>query len=185
MGGGYPIWLMGEVPIGNGWGTPLSRLDGVSSLHQDWMGHPHWDWMEYPPIRRQSSRASSCYTVSSMPLAFTQRGLFSSECCHSIDIYHVGKTIRQFIFINTKCCFFFFLLNEMEIIDKYSSFSVIGFRFYRICRFYRITRKLKKSKMLPPLGSEPRHLTFKSCMLAYNLHTDEEGNPEKASRRTG
>ena len=26
---------------------------------------------------------------------------------------------------------------------KQSSFSVIGFRFFRICRFYRITRKLK------------------------------------------
>ena len=48
---------------------------------------------------------------------------------------------------------------------KNLSFSVIGFRFYRICRFYRITRKLKKSKMLLPLGSEPRHLTFMSCML--------------------
>ena len=44
----------------------------------------------------------------------------------------------------------------------YSSFSVIGFRFYRICRFYRIMRELKKSsgKMLPPVGSEPRHSDF-------------------------
>ena len=42
------------------------------------------------------------------------------------------------------------------------SFSVIGFKFYRFCRFYRITRELKNSKMLPPLGSEPRH---KSCLL--------------------
>ena len=35
-------------------------------------------------------------------------------------------------------------------------FSVIGVRF---CRFYRITRELKKSscKMLPALGSKPRH----------------------------
>ena len=41
---------------------------------------------------------------------------------------------------------------------QYSSFSVIGFRFYRICRFYRIMRELKKSKMSPQLGSEPRHL---------------------------
>ena len=42
------------------------------------------------------------------------------------------------------------------------SFSVIGFRFYRFCRFYRITRELKKSKMLPPLGSEPRQLWLSS-----------------------
>ena len=37
------------------------------------------------------------------------------------------------------------------------SFAIIGFKFYS-CRFYRITRKLKKIKMLPPLGSEPKHL---------------------------
>ena len=40
---------------------------------------------------------------------------------------------------------------------RYLSFSVIGIRFYRFCRFYRIMRELKKSKILPPLGREPRH----------------------------
>ena len=35
-----------------------------------------------------------------------------------------------------------------------SSFSVIGFR------FYRITRELRKSKMLPQLGSEPQAPDF-------------------------
>ena len=30
-----------------------------------------------------------------------------------------------------------------------SSFPVIDFRFYRICRFYRITRKLKNPKCYP------------------------------------
>ena len=40
----------------------------------------------------------------------------------------------------------------------HSSFSVIGFRFYRFCRLHRITGELRKSssKMLSPLGSEPR-----------------------------
>ena len=42
----------------------------------------------------------------------------------------------------------------------YLSFSVIGFKFYRFCRFYRITRELKKSKMLPPLGSKPQAPDF-------------------------
>ena len=45
---------------------------------------------------------------------------------------------------------------------SHSGFSVIGFRFYRFFRFYRITRELRKSssKMLPPLGSEPRASDF-------------------------
>ena len=48
-----------------------------------------------------------------------------------------------------------------------SSFSVIDFRF---CRFYRITTELKKSsgKLLPPPGSEPRHLWL-SCPACYCL----------------
>ena len=39
---------------------------------------------------------------------------------------------------------------------EHLSFSVIG---VRLCRFYKITRELKRSssQMLPPLGSEPRH----------------------------
>ena len=43
--------------------------------------------------------------------------------------------------------------NEFTLRNSYSSFSVIGFR------FYRIMIELKKSKMLPPLGSEPRYLS--------------------------
>ena len=37
-------------------------------------------------------------------------------------------------------------------------FSVISFKFYRFCRFYRIPRELKNSKMLPSLVSEPRQV---------------------------
>ena len=38
-------------------------------------------------------------------------------------------------------------------------FYLIGVRFCRSCRFYSLTRELKKfsCKMLPPLGSQPRH----------------------------
>ena len=38
--------------------------------------------------------------------------------------------------------------SDSEALQEWS-FSVIGFRFYRFCRFYRITRKQKKFKMLP------------------------------------
>ena len=46
---------------------------------------------------------------------------------------------------------------SVEVGYPHSSFSVIGFRF---CRFYRIMIELKKSKMLPPLGSEPQAPDF-------------------------
>ena len=44
----------------------------------------------------------------------------------------------------------------------YLNFSAIGFKFYG---FYRITRELKKSKMLPHWEVNKAPLTFKSCML--------------------
>ena len=57
-------------------------------------------------------------------------------------------------------CFFLFIF--FVLIIWQSSFSVIGLRIYRFYRFYRIMRVLKKSKLLPPLGSEPRHLWLSS-----------------------
>ena len=46
------------------------------------------------------------------------------------------------------------MFNDLDTNDN-RVFSVIGFRFYRICRFYRITKITKKNpEMLPPLGSE-------------------------------
>ena len=44
-------------------GIPPSGLEGVP---------PCWVWMGYPPPISQSSRASTCYAVGSMPLAFMQ-----------------------------------------------------------------------------------------------------------------
>ena len=81
--GGTPIWLTRgthqdwlEVPLLSGLdgGTPLSGLDG-GPANQDWMvvtPPPHLDWMAPLPIRRQSSRVSTCYTAGGMPRAFTQ-----------------------------------------------------------------------------------------------------------------
>ena len=61
--GVYPIWLIGGVPhlANGGGGTPSG-----------WWGVPHEDWMGIPHIRRQSSRAITCYAMGGMPLAFTQ-----------------------------------------------------------------------------------------------------------------
>ena len=54
MGGGTPsqVWVWGTPTSRTGGGIPSPRLDGV------------------PPVRRQSSIASTCYVVYSMPLAF-------------------------------------------------------------------------------------------------------------------
>ena len=90
--GGSSIWLTGGggthladrgiphlanrgLPPSGWWGVPTSGLDG-SIPHRDWMEYPtHQDWMGTPspaPIRRQSSRASTCYAAGGMPLAFKQ-----------------------------------------------------------------------------------------------------------------
>ena len=50
----------------------------------------------------------------------------------------------------------------------YLSFPVIGFEFCRFCGIYRITRELKKSKMLPHWEMNPASdfpLTFMSYIL--------------------
>ena len=102
---GYPhpsIWLTG-VPPSSWWGTPIWPMGGISSSW--WMGGgtPHWDWMGvppwglggvlptvrtgwgYPPVRIQSSRASTCYVADGLPLAFTQEDFLVTEkiisCC--------------------------------------------------------------------------------------------------------
>ena len=61
LSGGTPIWGTpqpgqdwGTSPAKSAWGTPLART-GVPT-----------------PLPRQNSRASTCYTASGMPLAFTQ-----------------------------------------------------------------------------------------------------------------
>ena len=82
LGGGYPIpGLDGGVPRGtltrSGWGVPgiipdqvwmVGGVPGIPPNHQDWMGYPP---PTHPPIR-QSSIASTCYTVGGVPLAFMQ-----------------------------------------------------------------------------------------------------------------
>ena len=71
---GTPIWLTGGrkgegvSSIGTEWGYPpvKTEWDTHSSIRTGW---------EYPPpssIRRQSSRASTCYVAGGMLLAFTQ-----------------------------------------------------------------------------------------------------------------
>ena len=70
-GGGYPALSRTR------WGNPLPnpRLDGVLPPVQDWMWFP-----PNPPIRRQSSIASTCYMAGSMPLAFTQEDFLVLDC---------------------------------------------------------------------------------------------------------
>ena len=57
-----PILLMGVPPSGQ-WGVPHVTDGGT------------------PPIRRQSSRASTCYTAGGMPLAFTQENFLVFTLC--------------------------------------------------------------------------------------------------------
>ena len=73
-----------DAPIKTGWGYPIdigleypypslqSGLDGVPPVRTGW-GTPS-------PVRRQSSKASTCYAVGGMPLAFTQED-FLVSCC--------------------------------------------------------------------------------------------------------
>ena len=68
-GTGNPIFPDGDtlgypLSIKTGWGSPPPIKMGVLS-HQDWMKQPP------PPLRRQSSRASTCYAVGGKRLAFT------------------------------------------------------------------------------------------------------------------
>ena len=55
---------LGSPPVGTGWGYP-SMGTGWGYPHQDWILEPH-------PLRRQSSRANTCYVAGNMPFAFTQ-----------------------------------------------------------------------------------------------------------------
>ena len=81
------------TPIGTGWGYPLSELVGDTpppleldggTPCQDWIGvaptigtgspiGTGWGYSSSPPpIRKQSSRASTCYAAGGMPFVFTQ-----------------------------------------------------------------------------------------------------------------
>ena len=75
------VWT-GEYPIpGLDRGYPIPCLDGGTPSHV-WMGVPHprsgWGGTPcprldgVPPIRRQIRKASTCYAVGSVPLAFTK-----------------------------------------------------------------------------------------------------------------
>ena len=83
--GGTPIWWLGSTPIWLivGGGVPQLGLDGSTLPHRDWMGYPTvrngWG---YPPVSTgwgtpltplgDSSRASTCYVMGGMLLAFMQ-----------------------------------------------------------------------------------------------------------------
>ena len=73
--GGYPIWLMGVTPPP----PPLSGLDGITPP---------------PPFRRQSSRASTCYTAGGMPLVFTQEDFFDPQ---SAICFKLSELLRHFL----------------------------------------------------------------------------------------
>ena len=82
MGGGTPILPNGDTLsfLTEGEGYPILPDRGG----QDWMGVPPpcWAWKQVHPrtIRRRSSRVSTCYTVGSMPLAFTQEDFLVVLC---------------------------------------------------------------------------------------------------------
>ena len=75
--GGYPHGLdwMGVLPLGLDGVLPPSGLDGGISSPPP--VSPGWG---YPPPSRQSSRASTCYAVGGMPLAFTQDDFLVTFC---------------------------------------------------------------------------------------------------------
>ena len=94
--GGYPsqVWMGGD-PILLTRGCPIQYQDGGGTLGyssvQDWMVYPPCqqngvppiqDWMGYPPPCQRLngvtppppiSKVSTCYAVTSVPLAFTQK----------------------------------------------------------------------------------------------------------------
>ena len=74
-GWGTPI-KTGWDPLNQDWlGIPPTKLDGVPPVKTEWVTPPpHKEWMGVPSphIRRQSSRASTCYTADGMSLTFTQ-----------------------------------------------------------------------------------------------------------------
>ena len=92
-GVGYPIQLIGvphprsrlRVPHpADGGMIPHTRFRWAYAPIQDWMGYHHlspppsktgWGILAPPPLRRQSSIASTCYMEGGMPLAFTQEDL--------------------------------------------------------------------------------------------------------------
>ena len=62
-------------------------------------------------------------------------------------------------------CTHYSMCTRIQKLQKHSSFSVIGFIFDRFCRFYRIMKELKKSKMLPHWEVNPGLL----CPACYCL----------------
>ena len=82
MGRGTPtcssIWTWGRIP-------PAQTWEGGTPPHLDLgRGYP----CPPPPIRRQSSIASTCYPVGGMPLAFTQEDFLVSLKDNKVFISH-------------------------------------------------------------------------------------------------
>ena len=112
------------------------------------------------------------YSVSERSATISRLGTARSKdrwevADHSKSMFHanISDVLCQRIH------FIFHVFAFTEILQRsQSSFSVIDFRFYRFCRFYRMTRDLKNSssKLLPLLGSEPRNLWL-SCPACYYL----------------
>ena len=73
-GGGTPsqVWSGYPSQVWMGGGTPILLMGGTPSKIRMGGTLPILDWMGYPPIRRQISIASTCYTAGGVPLAFTQ-----------------------------------------------------------------------------------------------------------------
>ena len=78
-----PIRRMGYLPSGPGIGYPCPGLD--------WLPPPRFStgWSTPFPIRRQISKASTCYEVSGVPFAFTQENVlvFYKICRISIEFH--------------------------------------------------------------------------------------------------
>ena len=70
------------------WGTPPAHpgLDGVPPPVQDWMDSP----LLPPPVRRQISKASTCYAAGGVPLAGLPRHRENRE--FESPFFETGKT---------------------------------------------------------------------------------------------
>ena len=86
-----------DISIGTGWGYPL----------RDWMElSPIWDWgyplhqgldVVWPLSGDRGSKASSCYTAGSMPLAFMQEDFLVGSCFHTMRQAKKALCLAMFV----------------------------------------------------------------------------------------
>ena len=98
-----PSGLDGVPPNGTGWGyPPCQDWMGVTPLFRTERGAPSPSLLSHPsPIGRQSRRASTCYAVGGMPLAFMlENFLVEEETWLSLTMQTCAAAQFSFLVIN-------------------------------------------------------------------------------------